>query len=213
MRRFLLASAVWVCGAAAMAGSTPDFGRAVALAQDGQAGAAVAIFADLAQAGHRAAQVNLAVMLARGQGVPQDDQAATYWAWRARLAGETRAIAVSDLLLERLTEAARARLADRLRADLSARAEDGMPGQFAAIGRVEAQLRLPAKMDEAALWFTLGAAFEEPGAFALREVSMAELEPKARLAVQERAAAEFAKWCAAMPQDARPETCARDLRR
>ena len=59
-----------------MAGSTPDFGRAVAMAQDGQAGAAVAIFADLAQAGHRAAQVNLAVMLARGQGVPQDDQAA-----------------------------------------------------------------------------------------------------------------------------------------
>ncbi|WP_422002409.1 hypothetical protein [Roseovarius mucosus] len=209
MRRVLLASALWLCGAAAMAGSTPDFGRAVALAQDGQAGAAVAIFADLAQAGHRAAQVNLAVMLARGQGVPQDDQAAAYWAWRARLAGEMRAMEVSDLLLGRLTEAARARLADRLIADLSARAKDGVPGQFAAIGRVEAQLRTPAKMDEAALWFTLGAAFEEPGAVALREVAMADLVAKARLAVQERAGAEFVKWCAEMPQDARPETCAR----
>lgn len=190
-----------------MAGSTPDFGRAVAMAQAGQAGAAVAIFADLAQAGHGAAQVNLAVMLARGQGVPQDDQAAAYWAWRARLAGETRAMALSDLLLDRLTEAARARLADRLIADLSARAKEGVPGQFAAIGRVEAQLRTPAKMDEAALWFTLGAAFEEAGALALREVAMADLEPKARLAVQERAGAAFAGWCAEMPADARPESC------
>lgn len=207
MRRVLLVSALWLCGAAAMAGSTPDFGRAVALAQDGQAGAAVAIFADLAQAGHRAAQVNLAVMLARGQGVPQDDQAAAYWAWRARLAGEMRAMEVSDLLLGRLTEAARARLADRLIADLSVRAKDGVPGQFAAIGRVEAQLRTPGKMDEAALWFTLGAAFEEPGALALREVAMADLEPKARLAVQERAGAEFVKWCADMPAEARPEAC------
>ena len=209
MRRFLLASTVWLCGAAAMAGSTPDFGRAVALAQDGQAGAAVAIFADLAQAGHRAAQVNLAVMLARGQGVPQDDQAAAYWAWRARFAGETRAMDVSDLLLNRLTEPARARLADRLLADLRARAEAGVTGQFVALGRVEAQLRSPARMEEAALWFTLGAAFEEPGGFALREVAMAGLEPKARLAVQERAGAEFAKWCAEMPTDARPESCGR----
>jgi|GEM_PF-1114681 TPR repeat protein len=209
MRRFLLASALWLCGAAAMAGSTPDFGRAVAMAQDGQAGAAVAIFADLAQAGHRAAQVNLAVMLARGQGVPQDDQAAAYWAWRARLAGEMRAMEVSDLLLGRLTEAARARLADRLIADLSARAKEGVPGQFAAIGRVEAQLRAPSRMEAAALWFTLGAALEEPGALALREVAMADLEPKARLAVQERAGAEFVKWCADMPAEARPKACGR----
>lgn len=207
MRRLVFASAFAVAGVMAQAESGSGFDQAVTLARSGQFAAAAAIFVDLAQNGNRAAQVNLAVLQAKGQGTPQDDQAAAYWAWRARLAGEARAIALSDLMLERLTDSARTKLADRLITDLSTQAEAGVPGQFAAIGRVEAQLRNPPRMEVAALWFTLAAAFEEPGALALREVSMDGLEAKARLAVQERAGAEFAIWCAKLPRDARPQTC------
>ncbi|WP_417727028.1 sel1 repeat family protein [Roseovarius sp.] len=207
MRRFVLASAVVLTGAMATAGSTPSFDQAVSLARDGKAGAAAAMFADLAHDGNRAAQVNFAVLQAKGQGLPQDDQEAAYWAWRARLAGEIRAIALSDLLLGRLTDAARTKLADRLIHDLTVQAETGMPDQFAAIGRVEVQLRNPPRMDVAALWFTLGAAFEERGALALREFAMNGLDAKARLVVQERASVEFATWCAKVPRDVRPETC------
>lgn len=207
MRRILLAAVLIAGGAPAQTEPSSGFDRAVDLARQGQAAAAAALFADLSHVGNRAAQVNLAVMQARGQGLPQDDQAAAYWAWRARLAGETRAIALSDLLLERLTDTARKKLADRLTADLTALAELGAHGNFAALGRVEAQLRTPPRLEEAAVWFTIGAAFEESGAVPLREVVVGGLDTATRLAVQERAREAFAVWCAKLDSASSPATC------
>lgn len=45
---------------------------------------AFAEFYELATEEHASAQVNLAIMFAKGQGVPQNDAHALYWAWRAR---------------------------------------------------------------------------------------------------------------------------------
>lgn len=207
MRRVLLAVVFIAGGTLSRAEPGSGFDQAVDLARQGQAAAAAAMFADLSHVGNRAAQVNLAVMQARGQGLPQDDQAAAYWAWRARLAGETRAIPLSDLLLERLTDTARRKLADRLTADLIALAELGADGNFAALGRVEAQLRSPPRLEEAAVWFTIGAAFEESGAVPLREVVVGGLDAAARLGVQERAREAFTLWCAKLDSASRPPTC------
>ncbi|TQE98177.1 MAG: hypothetical protein FKY71_15195 [Spiribacter salinus] len=85
------------------AASQPSFGVALQLAEDGRAAEAVSMFRHLSRDGDPVAQVNLAVMQALGQGIPQDDVSAAYWAWRARFAGEARAIELSEHLVSRLT--------------------------------------------------------------------------------------------------------------
>lgn len=207
-RRLILAVLVVVAGAcSADAGQEARFDTALQLARGGQGGAAVAMFQKLAHAGDAAAQVNLAVMLARGQGLPQDEAAAAYWAWRARLAGETRATGLSDHLMTRLTEEACAALAARLLRDLTAQAERGEMQALVGLGRVEIEIRSPARLQEAALWFTLAAAFEVQHAMVLREVAMRDLEPAQRLSVQARARAEFTRWCRVLATDDRPRSC------
>jgi TPR repeat protein len=189
------------------AGQEARFDTALDLARAGQGAAAVAMFRQLASAGDSAAKVNLAVMLVRGTGVPQDEAAAAYWAWRARLAGETRAAALSDHLMTRLTPDARAALAERLLHDLTTQAERGEMQALVGLGRVEMEIRDPARPQEAALWFTLAAAFEVRHAIVLREVALRDLDAAQRLAVQERAVAEFSRWCRALPDAARPQSC------
>jgi len=190
------------------AGQEARFDTALDLARSGQGAAAVAMFRQLARADDSAAQVNLAVMQARGQGVPLDEAAAAYWAWRARLAGEGRAAALSDHLMTRLTEEAREALAERLLQDLTARAEAGEMRALLGLGRVETEIRNPARPQEAALWFTLAAAFDLRHALALRDMAMRDLEPAQRLSVQARAGAEFARWCTVLAAGERPRSCA-----
>lgn len=186
------------------------FATAVQLAETGRAAEAVAIFRELSQDGHPVAQVNLAVLQALGQGVPQDDLSAAYWAWRARFAGEARAIDLSDYLVTRLTDVARTRLADRLDADLQALAATGDVAAFLSLGRVALELRSPAQDTQALEWFSLAAAFEVPKAALLRDAVALRLEPAARLAAQEKTLEAFGAWCAKLPLEARLPTCPSD---
>ncbi|GGC22766.1 hypothetical protein GCM10011363_44150 [Marivita lacus] len=185
----------------------PDFATAVQLAEAGRTAEAVSIFRQLSQDGDPVAQVNLAVMQALGRGVPQDDVTAAYWAWRARFAGEARAIDLSDHLLSRLTDPARTRLADRLEADLQALAADGEVTAFLSLGRVALELRSPSQDPRALEWFALAAAFEVPDAAVLRDAVALRLEPAARLMAQDKTLQAFEEWCATLPVDARLATC------
>lgn len=210
MRRVVLALTLACAGLSAAAAAEPEgsaFDRGVRLARDRRAAEAVAVFRDLARAGETAAQVNLAVMQARGEGVPQNDQEAAYWAWRARLAGEAAAIPVTDYLMARLTDTAREKLADRLDEDLSALAAQGDAQALLGRGRVAAQLRQPPRLDDAAVWFTLAAAVDVPDAALLRDAVELEMDAATRLQVQERARAAFADWCAGIPDDRRGPGC------
>lgn len=189
------------------AASQPSFTAAVRLAEEGQAAEAVSMFRHLSQDGDPVAQVNLAVMQALGQGIPQDDVSAAYWAWRARFAGEDRAIELSDYLVERLTDKARVTLADRLDADLQARAAQGHVEAFFALGRVALELRRPAQDQKAFEWFSLAAAFEVPKAVVVRDAIAPRLEPSVRLAAQEKTRQAFEDWCQTLPVDYRLATC------
>ena len=208
-RRLILAAVALVAGVcSADAGQEARFDTALELARSGQGAVAVAMFRQLAQAGDAAAQVNLAVMQARGQGLPQDEAMAAYWAWRARLAGETRAVGLSDHLMTRLTEDARAALAERLMQDLTAQVARGEMQALVGLGRIEMEIRSPARLQQAALWFTLAAGFEVRQAMVLREVVMRDLEPAQRLSVQVRAGADFSRWCGVLATEDRPRSCA-----
>lgn len=207
MRGVVLGGVLLALATGAQTAPKPNFATAVQLAETGRAAEAVAIFMDLSQDGDPVAQVNLAVMQALGQGVPQDDVSASYWAWRARFAGEARAIDLAEYLVARLTDPARTRLADRLDADLQALAASGEVSAFLSLGRVALELRSPAQDAQALEWFSLAAAFEVPKAALLRDAVAMRLEPAARLSAQEKTWQAFSTWCAALPADARLPTC------
>lgn len=210
MRRLVLSGVFLALATGLQAAPKPSFATAVQLAETGRAAEAVAIFRQLSQTGDPVAQVNLAVLQALGQGVPQDDVSAAYWAWRARFAGEARAIDLADYLVSRLTDPARARLADRLDADLQALAASGEVTAFLSLGRVALELRSPAQDARALEWFSLAAAFEVPKAALLRDAVAMRLEPAARLSAQEKTLQAFGEWCGTLPVEARLPTCPAD---
>ncbi len=210
MRRLVLSGVLLALATGLQAAPKPSFATAVQLAETGRAAEAVAIFRQLSQTGDPVAQVNLAVLQALGQGVPQDDVSAAYWAWRARFAGEARAIDLADYLVSRLTDPARARLADRLDADLQALAASGKVTAFLSLGRVALELRSPAQDARALEWFSLAAAFEVPNAALLRDAVAMRLEPAARLSAQEKTLQAFGEWCGTLPAEARLPTCPAD---
>ncbi|MEM1100235.1 MAG: sel1 repeat family protein [Pseudomonadota bacterium] len=187
--------------------SARDLETALDHVRAGEAAEAVAIFRDLALAGDSAAQVNLAVMHARGEGVPLDIEEASYWAWRARLMGEARAAGPSEALIARLPERQRGTLATRLAADLEMLAEEGRFRAFVGLGLVELEVRMPKDPRRAALWFTLAAAFEEPHAIRLRGYALAEVAEPDRLAIQAEARTLFAEWCERLPRESVPPSC------
>lgn len=210
MRRLVLSGVFLALATGLQAAPKPSFATAVQLAETGRAAEAVAIFRQLSRTGDPVAQVNLAVLQALGQGIPQDDVSAAYWAWRARFAGETRAIELSEHLVSRLTDPAQTRLADRLDADLQALAASGEVTAFLSLGRVALELRSPSRDTKALEWFSLAAAFEVPNAALLRDAVAMRLEPAARLSVQDKTAQAFAEWCRMLPAEARMPTCPSD---
>ena len=207
MRRLVISGLIMALATGADAAPKPNFSKAVQLAESGQTAEAVTIFRRLSQEGDPVAQVNLAVLQALGRGVPQDDVSAAYWAWRARFAGEDRAIDLAEYLVARLTDPAQARLAERLEQDLQALAASGDVTAFLSLGRVALELRSPAQEAKALEWFSLAAAFEVPNATLLRDAVALRLEPSARLSVQDKTLQAFETWCEKLPGDIRPPTC------
>ncbi|WP_181389426.1 SEL1-like repeat protein [Pseudoprimorskyibacter insulae] len=183
------------------------FQAALNAARNGDSARAVVLFHDLARAGSAGAQTNLAVLYAKGQGTPQDDAEAFYWAWRGRLGGEKRAIPVTDYLDRRLTDEARESVVNRLLGDLATEAEKGRVHSFMGIGRVHAQLAEPANKPAAMAWFSVAAAFGVEYSAALRDSMSMELTTEERTAAQADAKARFVEWCGRVPSDVRPVSC------
>ncbi|MEM8576943.1 MAG: hypothetical protein AAGF60_03750 [Pseudomonadota bacterium] len=193
--------------AAQRAGDESLFKEAMAFLRAGAAAEAVERFSGLAQRGHSAAQVNLAILYTRGEGVPSSRIAASYWSWRARLMGDRRAIALSDALLGALPPRSRNAVADRLAPDLEELAAEGRFQAFLALGRLETEIRTPPRLDEAGVWLMLAAAFEVPRAPVVRDRLIAAEPDARRLAMEARAGAAFAEWCARLAPPLRPVSC------
>lgn len=183
------------------------FAAAVALAKAGQYGAAKAAFETLAQQGHGAAQVNLAVLHARGLGTPQDDQRAYFWAWRARLQNQPQAIALSQHLATTLDEKTQNQVAAELSSTLEALAATGQIAALMARGRVALQVQTPANPTDALPWLNIAAAFGVPRAALLRDAVAAGLSPAQRLTAQTAARALFDEWCTKLAENGRPAAC------
>lgn len=173
-----------------------DFDKAMQFVRDGTPGLAVGEFTRLADDGDPFAQINLAVLLARGVGTPQNEAEAFYWAWRARIAGERRkAPDVVRYLRKRLDPKTRNRIAKRLVDDFRALADTGATEGFLGASVALMDVNEPAQPKEALVWAIMAAATNAEEAQLLRDTIAKRLEEKDRLDAQLRAGQRFREWC------------------
>ncbi|WP_147298818.1 SEL1-like repeat protein [Rhodosalinus sediminis] len=200
MRRTLLVSAAagLVGGAMLPARAGPeDFAAALTVYQAGDPVAAVTRFRELAEGGDVRAQLNLALMLRRGHGRPRNDEAAFYWAWRARLGGHQDAPRLTEVIAADLPAVSVQQVARRLDEDLAALADAGRASAMLDRARVALRLAADPDLEQALAWASVAAALGVPGAAELRDALGRELGGARRVAAQKRAERLFEDWCAA----------------
>lgn len=192
IRRALLLSALMLPVPALAA---PDLASAIDTLRQGHAPEAAQMLLDLA-AREAEAQFNIALLYAEGIGVPQNDREALYWGWRARLAGLPAARALIDRLADKATPDLRDALVTRIDADLAPRIQAG-DGR-AMLERSVLFLDLAAKPDPTAayVWQALSAALATPNAATARDATLAQINPKDRLAAQDAALTALRDLCA-----------------
>jgi len=185
-------------------GRADPFEEALAHAAAGRYGAAAAGFHGLALKGDAEAAYNLSLLFATGQGLPQNDDEAAFWAWRARLAGLAHAAPLISSLMPGLPEDRRATLARRLEAGLYPEARAGNGAQMLALAAVMAAIRPEPDMVAAYSWQSIAAATDTPGAVAARNQTLASIPRESRHAAQDAALQAFADWCAGRGDEAPP---------
>lgn len=181
--------------------ASDEFEKAMQFVRDGAPGLAVNEFTRLAHAGDKVAQINLAVLLARGVGTPQNEADAYYWAWRARISGELRkAPDVVGFLSERLDDKTRNRIAERLVDDYQDLADTGSPDGFLGASVVLMEVSKPAQPKEALVWAIMATATNPTSKTQqVRDAIAERLSERDRLEAQSRARKRFGDWCAKVP--------------
>ena len=196
--RTLVVLAAFGVAQAAFADPVTDdpFAAAMAEAAAGRHGAAAAGFHDLALQGDATAAHNLALLLMTGRGVPRHHEEAAFWAWTAQLAGVTQAQAVVRQLMPGLDVAAQDRLATRLEAALTPRAEAGDGAAMLALAVVLMHLRPLPDPVAGYGWQSIAAALDVPGAIAAREATLGAMDQARQREAEAAAWQAFARWCA-----------------
>ncbi len=188
------------------AARTPTLAGAIAALRAERAPEAAQIFLTLAEGGDPEAQFNIALLYAKGIGVPQNDRLSLYWAWRARLAGIPAAITLIDSLQPAAPPEMRAELASRITADLEARITAGEGRAMLERSVLLLDLMPEADLQAAYVWQALAAALGTPNAAAARDATFARIDPRHRLAAQEAAITTLRDLCKAGMQA--PALCA-----
>lgn len=192
MKRLFPLLAAFVFATPAMSG---PFETALDHLAQGHSSKAVAQFQLAAGTGHAEAQFNLAVMLAKGDGILQDDQDALFWAWRARMSGVKRAVTLVDYLNTRLPADSALITGTSLELAYSDLFQNGNAKAALAIGRVHNEIYSERNVEMAYKWFTIAAALDVKFANAFREAVSYELNAVQRSSVQTQAKSTLTLWC------------------
>lgn len=176
--------------------AAPDLGSAIEALRDGRAPEAAQMLLDLARAGDAEAQFNLGLLYAEGIGVPQNDRESLYWGWRARLAGVPAARALIDKLAEKASPDLREELVTRIEADLAPRIQSGDGRAMLERSVLRLELLPKPDLEGGYVWQALSAALATPNAAAARDGTLAQIDPKNRLAAQDAAIAALRDLCA-----------------
>ncbi len=210
MRRLLLtlSGLALVAGAGSLSGDEAPVApteldpviEATAAYSEGRSAEAVRILKKAAEAGDPLAAANLGVMIASGEGWPQNDIEALYWLWKARLEGERRSEPLAKVVAERVSADDRDELLDRLAMDLEADAKAGRRRALLSLGGLEWALRTPPDAAQAYVWFGLAAAMGDPLGAAARDKVAENLSAEERRQGQDTLTELFKGWTTSTDQ-------------
>lgn len=192
----LLAAALWAAGGqcagwAEEGSAEAAFNAAVAAVRDQSYREAVDLFEALAGTADHDAQYNLALLLRRGLGRPQNFPAALEWAVQAQLGGVRRATELVEELREALPPAEVEVVMARVRAALEARLALGDSAAIAQFVDFCLEHLEEPDTQAALIWALIGAALDLPGAAARRDEIAGSVEVGDLLEAQAAAAAMF----------------------
>lgn len=182
-----------------VAASADAFDDAMNALRSGDPGTGAVLFHGLADAGDGTAMYNLALLYHHGMGVPQNADLALYWAWRARLLGVPKGMALVEQLTAGLSAPRRKALHEKLVAELKAEVDSGGTAEagtlFLRLALVEVGLSPKPDPLQAYVWYSLAAALGQKAAIGPRDAMLASLKPKTAESAETSAMQAFAAWC------------------
>jgi uncharacterized protein len=156
--------------------SNEDFNKAVEAVKTKDYVKAVDLFVPLANAGIHDAQYNLAILLRRGLGRPQDFRAALKWSWLAHLGNIRRAKNTSEELSEMFSDELLEEIREDVRLFLKDQIDKGNREALTQYGRFFTEILDEPNYDEAYLWYSIAAAWRVKGGIVGREEIASNVE-------------------------------------
>ena len=156
--------------------SDEDFNQAVEAVKSKDYVKAIDLFEPLANEGIHDAQYNLAILLRRGLGRPQDFRAALKWSWLAHLGNIRRAKKTSEELSEMFSDELLIEIREDVRLFLKDQIDKGNREALAQYGRFFTEILDEPNYDEAYLWYSIAAAWRVKGGIAGREEIASNVE-------------------------------------
>lgn len=194
-------AASFALGLAAPSAALEDaFDDAMSAYDIGNKALSARLFREMAGSGDAHAQFNISVLFALGDGVPQNDALALYWAWRSRLTGLAEAVKLVEFLTPKLTADAFNEIARSLEFKLKQEIDGGNANAMLGLGRVYNEVMPERDLISAFVWLSMAAALDIENAGLLRDAVGLEMNLKDRVDAQGRAARMFAEWCGVQEQ-------------
>lgn len=158
-------------------------------------------FLTLARKSHGLAQVNMAVLYAKGQGVLQNDAKAWYWAWRGRFSGAPNGPKLVKLLARRLPLKTREMVAKALHRDYQNLISEGALEHSLALGRAYHEAPQEPDLIKAYIWYNIAAALNIDKANWFRDALRLELEFEDVIKAQTQTVQKTIELCALLSLD------------
>mgnify|MGYP001038427057 FL=1 len=156
--------------------SDETFNEAVSAVKSKDYVRAVDLFEPLANAGLHDAQYNLAVLLRRGLGRPQDFRTALKWSWLAQLGDIKRAKKTSEELADMFSDELLVEIREEVRLFLKNQIDQGDRIALLHYGQFFIEIMDEPNYNEAYVWHSIAAAFRIKGSIAGREEIASELD-------------------------------------
>ncbi len=169
------------------------FDGAVAAVRDKNYIAAVSTFRELAEQSHYDAQYNLALLLDRGLGTPEDFKEAFKWGLLAKIGKIKRASKLVSSIQEKLSEESQVAVYDEVQSFIRARVDAGDRDAIMQYAYFQASILPEPNYNEAYVWYSIAAALGLPHSIGKREETRELVLPEELETLQIQANELFAK--------------------
>jgi tetratricopeptide (TPR) repeat protein len=163
----------------------PSFDEAIELVRSKEYTKAINAFERFAEMSQYDAQYNLALMLKKGIGRPQDYATALKWSWLAQLGGLKKAEYLTESLIDLLPEDAIIDIKMQIAQRLKEHAEGGNAEAIMQYAHFNMTFAEPIDFQEAYTWFSIASAMQIKGGIKMRDEVAEEIDEELLLELQE----------------------------